>query len=447
MSDQSKPGDDKLSDGTAAGTSRRNFLAGPAAVGALATAALTPAQLFAATSGTIASIRIPKEIPATLGESAKAGSFEGKGMTGAEVFAKLCKDEELAALFCCPGNYTVINAIAAAGVPAYGGPHRRRDVRRRRRILARHRRSHGVFRNGRPRLHAHDHEYRRRPPPRARRCWCLPATCRSPATIARRSSRPATSSRSPTGMKKYGKRLIAPNRVHEYGAYAFRNLKSGVPGPVHLDFPGEVARARFTDPSTLTDYYGKDKYRSSRAPCASSKDVEKAVDMIDKAERPMSSPDRACFNGRPGTALKQAAEKNDIAVVTSGPTRGQFPRRSPAIREPVAGRADERRSGDLRRPVLHAEPGRVSLQSRHQGDSRPSGARRSGPQLAARSRDRQRRADLPRGARKQAASRRSATRGSNELAAARADIRETKPRRTTNSASSTASDRTICIPP
>ena len=41
-----------------------------------------------------------------------------------------------------------------------------------------------------------------------------------------------------TGMKKYGKRLTAPDRVWEYGAYAFRNLKSGVPGPVHLDFPG-----------------------------------------------------------------------------------------------------------------------------------------------------------------------------------------------------------------
>ena len=60
------------------------------------------------------------------------------------------------------------------------------------------------------------------------------------------SSRPVISSRPPTGMKKYGKRLIAPDRVREYGAYAFRNLKTGVPGPVHLDFPGEVDTHRFT---------------------------------------------------------------------------------------------------------------------------------------------------------------------------------------------------------
>src|SRR5579872_964081 len=85
-----------------------------------------------------------------------------------------------------------------------------------------------------------------------------------------------------TGMKKYGKRLIAPDRVWEYGGYAFRNLKSGVPGPVHLDFPGEVARARFTDPAKLKDYYSKDKYRCESVAHPSPVDVKKAVDMLTK---------------------------------------------------------------------------------------------------------------------------------------------------------------------
>ena len=91
----------------------------PVAAGAAAAAFLPQAKLPAAPA--IPSITIPKELPTSLGETPKVGSFEGRGMTGAEVFAKLCKEEELAALFCCPGNYTVINAIAAAGVPAYGG--------------------------------------------------------------------------------------------------------------------------------------------------------------------------------------------------------------------------------------------------------------------------------------------------------------------------------------
>src|SRR3954470_22505029 len=95
-------------------TSRREF-----AAGAVAAAAMMAKPLMADVP--IPSITIPKEIPANLTEAAKPGSFEGRGMTGAEVFAKLCVEEDLAALFCCPGNYTVINAIAAAGVPSYGG--------------------------------------------------------------------------------------------------------------------------------------------------------------------------------------------------------------------------------------------------------------------------------------------------------------------------------------
>ncbi|MBV8817780.1 MAG: hypothetical protein JO022_05445, partial [Acidobacteriaceae bacterium] len=102
-------------------TSRRGFLKSPAAAGVMAAAVTAPGALFAATQGAVPSIRIPKDIPASLGEDPKVGSFTGKGMTGAEVFAKLCKEENLAAMFCCPGNYTVINAVAAVGVPTYGG--------------------------------------------------------------------------------------------------------------------------------------------------------------------------------------------------------------------------------------------------------------------------------------------------------------------------------------
>ena len=128
-----------------------------------------------------------------------------------------------------------------------------------------------------------------------------------------------------TGMKKYGKRLIAPDRVWEYGGYAFRNLKSGVPSPVHLDFPGEVARARFNDPSKLKDYYAKDKYRSESRPHPAAKDVEKALDMISRAERPLLIAGQGVFQNKAGEPLLKAAEKNELAVVTSGPTRGHFP--------------------------------------------------------------------------------------------------------------------------
>jgi thiamine pyrophosphate-dependent acetolactate synthase large subunit-like protein len=126
------------------------------------------------------------------------------------------------------------------------------------------------------------------------------------------------------GMKKYGKRLIDPKRVYEYGAYAFRNLKSGVPGPCHLDFPSEVARAEFKDASELTDYYDKSKYRTESRAHPAPKEVAAAIDLIAKSERPMIVAGQGTFQRKAWDALKRAAEKNEIAVVETGPSRGHF---------------------------------------------------------------------------------------------------------------------------
>ena len=65
-------------------------------------------------------IRIADEFTKSYNEAPISFEFGEKGLSGAEVFARACKNEGLAALFCCPGNYTVINSISAAGIPAYG---------------------------------------------------------------------------------------------------------------------------------------------------------------------------------------------------------------------------------------------------------------------------------------------------------------------------------------
>ena len=49
------------------------------------------------------------------------------------------------------------------------------------------------------------------------------------------------------GLRASCKRLITAARIHEYAGYAFRQLRSGVPKPVHMDFPAEIASARFRD--------------------------------------------------------------------------------------------------------------------------------------------------------------------------------------------------------
>ena len=309
-------------------SSRREFLrlAG-AGIGGAAAAGLSGAALAAdATPGPndIPSIRLAEAFKASLAEAPTTSSFEGAGMTGAEVFAQLCKAEDLAALFCCPGNYTIINALAAAGIPSYGGRTEGSMCamadgfsRATGEVVATSGTEGPGFTNMIMNIAAANAA--RTPLLVLASNMTLAGEDRE-AFIQHADQQPTT-----VGMKKYGKRLIDPSRIHEYGATAFRHLKSGVPQPVHLDFPAEVARARFKAPSELKDFYDKGKYRSDSRAWPSPKDMDAVVTLLDKAERPLIIGGQGVFQRKGWDALKKAAERADLGVVTSGPTRGFFP--------------------------------------------------------------------------------------------------------------------------
>ena len=304
--------------------SRRSFLAtSVAGAGTFVAGVLANGDLHGAVAK-IPSISIPKNFSDSLNESPKPGSFEGAGMTGAEVFGRLCKEEELAAMFCCPGNYTVINAIAAAGIPSYGG---RTEGSMCAAADGFSRATGEVAACSGTEGPGFTHMIMNIAAAAAARTPLLVLASNTQIAADDREAFVQTMSQQPTtaGIKKFGKRLIAPDRVWEYGAYAFRNLKSGVPGPVHLDFPGEVARARFTDSAKLKDFYAKDKYRAESRAFPSAKDVQQAVELINKSERPLLIAGQGIFQDKAWDVLLEAAEKNDIAVVTSGPVRGHFP--------------------------------------------------------------------------------------------------------------------------
>ncbi len=244
---------------------------------------------------------------------------------GAEIFAKACKDEGLAALFCCPGNYSIVSAMANAGIPTYGG------------------RTEGPM------------------------CSAADAFCRVTGEVAAASGTEgpgftnmicaiasANAARSPLlvlasnvtlahedtekwlqsgqqqptteGMKKYGKRIIANDRVHEYAGYAFRQLKTGVPGPVHLDFVEEaVGRSSTVDSEfDLTGYYDKSKYRTESVLHPDPKDIDKLIDMLKKAKRPMIVANMGVFYSKAWDILRKVAERGNIPVCEAGPSRGHF---------------------------------------------------------------------------------------------------------------------------
>ena len=265
-------------------------------------------------------ITIPSEF-----EQAKRASLEPVDfpMSGAQVFARACKEEGVEALFCCPGNYDVVHAIANTGIPTYSGRHE------------------GSL------------------------CHAADAFCRATGEVAATSGTEgpgftdmicaisaANSARSPIlvlasnktifsedteqgiqdqyqqplteGIKKYGKRLITPARTWEYAGYAFRQLRSGVPKPVHIDFPAEIARARFADATDLEFFYDKSKYRTDTKPHPDPNAIDRAVELLRDAERPIIVSSNGVFYSKAWVALKRLAERAQIPVVESGAMKGQF---------------------------------------------------------------------------------------------------------------------------
>lgn len=246
------------------------------------------------------------------------------GLSAPQVFAKLCKEENLAALFCAPGNYDIIHAIADEGIPCYGG------------------RTEGSM------CSAADGFYRAsgevaacsgtEGPGFANMMMGISAAwaARTPLLILASSTTTTHEDRDyeiqslpqqsmTEGIRKYGKRIIVPERIYEYGAYAFRHLKTGIPGPVHLDFTEEVCNARFFDSSQLRDFWSKHLYRSENVAAPHHKDIEEIVNYIEKAERPMIIAGHGVFHRHAYEELKRVADKNSIAVAISGPNRGHFP--------------------------------------------------------------------------------------------------------------------------
>lgn len=298
-----------------------------AAAGAAATAttAVISQKASGAAPADANSIRIPDEFAKAAAVAPVKADFP---MTGAQVFARLCKEEGLAALFSCPGNYSIVNAIALEGIPTYSGRHEGAMCHAADgfcRVTGEVAAASGTEGPGfTDMINAIAAANAARSPVLVLASNMTIANEDTEAGIQLGYQQPTTE-----GLKKYGKRLITPRRIHEYGAYAFRQLRTGVPRPVHLDFPAEVTRARFEKPGDLACYYDNTRYRTSARPHPGPKEIASAVDLLKKAERPIIVSSNGVFYSRAWDALRQLAEKAQIPVVESGAMKGQFSDASP----------------------------------------------------------------------------------------------------------------------
>ncbi|WP_426956293.1 thiamine pyrophosphate-binding protein [Muricoccus radiodurans] len=308
-----------------AGNFRRDFLRATAiAAGTAASAGTALAQSPPSTPAAAEPVpgpSVPQEVANRAAATLPQRDFP---MTGADIFARACKAEGLAALFCCPGNYEVIHAIAEQGVPAFSGRHEGAMcsaadafIRVTGEVAAASGTEGPGFTNMIGSLAAAN-------------------ACRTPllflasnmaladedteAGIQLMYQQPVTE-----GIRKYGKRIIQANRIHEYAGYAFRALRTGVPGPVHLDFVKEVAQHRFRNPRDVARMVDRARYRTEARPAPAPADVRRAVDLIARSERPILVASTGVFYSRAWDALRLFAEHAQIPVTESGPSRGHFP--------------------------------------------------------------------------------------------------------------------------
>ncbi|MGH3516084.1 MAG: glyoxylate carboligase [Haloechinothrix sp.] len=122
-----------------------------------------------------------------------------------------------------------------------------------------------------------------------------------------------------SSLTKLAVTVLEPAQVPGVFAQAFHEMRSGRPGPVLIDLPVDVQLAEIDfDPDT---YQPLPVYR----PAASRAQIEKALDMLVRAERPLIVAGGGVINADADAELVEFAELVDVPVIPTLMGWGSFP--------------------------------------------------------------------------------------------------------------------------
>ncbi len=125
---------------------------------------------------------------------------------------------------------------------------------------------------------------------------------------------------------KWNDQLVEPKDVPRLMRTAFQAAKSGMPGPVHLDFPKDLlARPVAVETSDVSVRGGAHSGRLANAPRPEAWAVEEAARLIQAASRPVILAGRGVKWAGAGEALTALAERLAIPVITTEMGRGAIP--------------------------------------------------------------------------------------------------------------------------
>ena len=110
-------------------------------------------------------------------------------------------------------------------------------------------------------------------------------------------------------------------RIPELLGSAFREAHSGRPGPVFVEIPADILDASVAEEQVFFPV----QYRSKARLFGDADAIQKAADLLDKAERPVILAGSQIWNCRAVSELLQCVERGQIPVYLNGAARGCMP--------------------------------------------------------------------------------------------------------------------------
>jgi acetolactate synthase-1/2/3 large subunit len=123
------------------------------------------------------------------------------------------------------------------------------------------------------------------------------------------------------GITKYARTVFDCSRIPEYIGRAIAEATSGSPGPVYIEIPKDVMECSVD----LEKVKFQKSYQSESKPCGNPEDIKKAIELINRAERPIVIAGSGVWWAKAAPLLKEFAEISQIPVFTRNAGRGVIP--------------------------------------------------------------------------------------------------------------------------
>jgi thiamine pyrophosphate-dependent acetolactate synthase large subunit-like protein len=122
---------------------------------------------------------------------------------------------------------------------------------------------------------------------------------------------------------KWADRVYSLKRIPEQVNNAFQHAMSGKPGPVYLDFPGDILYAKL--PEEQVDWSLSGRPLLNARPLGDPKEIERLVEALAKAKQPIILSGSGVIWSRAWDELKALVERAGIPFYTTPQGRGIIP--------------------------------------------------------------------------------------------------------------------------